>query len=283
MPQFKEPKAAQRSLGMALQLGYRAIDTAFIYNNQKTERAVGEFLSKQMSSGKLRRDDIFITTKHWRKYHGYDESLKCLKMSLKALRVERIDLWLMHWPGPAYWTMSRSKALLEQHGPWHFALGADHRPNPVAGHTPEGMAALRAETWRAMEWALDQGKVRAIGVSNCTVAHLETLRRTAKHWPPAVNQVEFHPYLAQSELLAYCKQHGILCAPPPPVTARRGPVLTSLVSVARRLQAYASLGGQDAGKKKLEPLGGPLLEHPVVTRAAVTPPRPARVAAPGGP
>ena len=137
-------------------------------------------------------------------------------MSLKALRVERIDLWLMHWPGPAYWTMSRSKALLEQHGPWHFALGADHRPNPVAGHTPEGMAALRAETWRAMEWALDQGKVRAIGVSNCTVAHLETLRRTAKHWPPAVNQVEFHPYLAQSELLAYCKQHGILCAPPPP-------------------------------------------------------------------
>ena len=65
---------------MALQLGYRAIDTAFIYNNQKTERAVGEFLSRQMSSGKLRRDDIFITTKHWRKYHGYDESLKCLKM-----------------------------------------------------------------------------------------------------------------------------------------------------------------------------------------------------------
>jgi len=71
--------------------------------------------------------------------------------------------------------------------------------------------------------------------------------------------------------------------PAAPVTARRGPVLTSLVSVARRLQAYASLGGQDAGKKKLEPLGGPLLEHPVVTRAAVTPPRPARAAAPGGP
>jgi diketogulonate reductase-like aldo/keto reductase len=90
------------------------------------------------------------------------------------------------------------------------------------------MVALRAETWRAMEDSVTAGKVRAIGacllelsvsaryfrhlfwvvtfdaagVSNFTVAHLETLRRTAKHWPPAVNQVEFHPYLAQSELLA---------------------------------------------------------------------------------
>lgn len=106
------------------------------------------------------------------------------------------------------------------------------------------MAALRAETWRAMENAVTEGKVRAIGVSNFTVAHLETLRRTAKSWPPAVNQVEFHPYLAQSELLAYCKKHGII------------------------LQAYASLGGQDAGKAKLAPLGGPLLEHAAVLSAA---------------
>lgn len=95
-----------------------------------------------------------------------------------------------------------------------------------------------------MENAVTEGKVRAIGVSNFTVAHLETLRRTAKSWPPAVNQVEFHPYLAQSELLAYCKKHGII------------------------LQAYASLGGQDAGKAKLAPLGGPLLEHVAVLSAA---------------
>jgi diketogulonate reductase-like aldo/keto reductase len=55
------------------------------------------------------------------------------------------------------------------------------------------MAALRAETWRAMEDSVTQGKVRAIGVSNFTIAHLETLRCTSKNWPPAVNQVEFHP------------------------------------------------------------------------------------------
>lgn len=95
-----------------------------------------------------------------------------------------------------------------------------------------------------MEDSVAQGKVRAIGVSNFTIAHLETLRRTAKNWPPAVNQVEFHPYLAQSELLAYCNTHGIV------------------------LQAYASLGGQDAGKGRLDPLGGPLLQHPVVLAAA---------------
>lgn len=110
-------------------------------------------------------------------------------MSIKALKVECIDLWLMHWPGPGYWTMSRSKQLLEQHGPWYFALGATHRPDPVHGHTKEvsraspgvhrqatdstcgciwtfirqGMAALRAETWRAMEDSVTAGKVRAIG------------------------------------------------------------------------------------------------------------------------
>lgn len=64
-------------------------------------------------------------------------------MSLRALKVEQIDLWLMHWPGPGYWCMGKSKVLMEEHGPWYFALGASHRPNPVPGQTKEGMAALR--------------------------------------------------------------------------------------------------------------------------------------------
>jgi diketogulonate reductase-like aldo/keto reductase len=90
------------------------------------------------------------------------------------------------------------------------------------------MAALRSETWRAMEDALLQGCCRAIGVSNFTVQHLEQLRwsKSTRIWPPAVNQVEFHPLLPQSELLAYCRRHGIV------------------------VQAYASLGGQDTGQRK---------------------------------
>ena len=105
------------------------------------------------------------------------------------------------------------------------------------------MPSLRAETWRAMEEALAAGKCRAIGVSNFTVAHLRELKKTARVMP-MVNQVEFHPYHVQRELLGFCREEGIV------------------------LQAYASLGGQDAGKRKWETLGGPLLQHETVAAIA---------------
>ncbi len=227
----KEAKAATLQ---ALQHGYRAIDTAFIYAGEKTEKQVGLALA----ASKLSRDDIFLTTKHWRKYHGYEPAKKCLALSLSRLGVTHVDLWLMHWPGPAWSTMNRRKDLIEAHGRWHYA---------AEGMDEGAMPALRAETWRAMEDALAEGKARAIGVSNFTVAHLETLKKTARVWPPAVNQVELHPYHSQAALRAYCAKEGIV------------------------VQAYASLGGQDAGKATLAALGGPLLAHPAVLGAADVP------------
>ena len=224
----KEAKAATLQ---ALQHGYRAIDTAFIYAGEKTEKQVGLALA----ASKLARDDVFITTKHWRKYHGYEPAKKCLALSLSRLGVTHVDLWLMHWPGPAWSTMNRRKDLIEAHGRWHYA---------AEGMDEGAMPALRAETWRAMEDALAEGKARSIGVSNFTVAHLETLKKTARVWPPAVNQVELHPYHSQAALRAYCAKEGIV------------------------VQAYASLGGQDAGKATLAALGGPLLAHPAVLGAA---------------
>ena len=169
-------------------------------------------------------------------FHGYEASLGCLQRSLSRLGLEYVDLWLMHWPGPAWTTMNRESSKLAQHGPWHYA---------AAGHGQDEIAALRAETWRAMEAAQRAGKARAIGVSNFTVAHLEALKRTATVWPPAVNQVEAHPLYPQTELKAYCDQEGIV------------------------LQAYAALGGQDGSKAKWQALGGHLLESaPVITAAA---------------
>lgn len=145
-------------------------------------------------------------------------------------------------------------------------------PNPTAdaveGMGEADMPSVRAETWRAMEEALRVGKARAIGVSNFTVAHLKRLKLTATVWPPAVhgghfglrgrttptqgggrssrqvNQVECHPKFPQEELRAYCAQEGIV------------------------FQAYASLGGQDAGKAKWESIGGTLLATPAVLAAA---------------
>ena len=110
--------------------------------------------------------------------------------------------------------MSRRKDLMAEHGPWHYAV-----------HSEKEIPKLRAETWRAMEDAVKSGKVKAIGVCNFSIQHLEGLKKTATIWPPAVNQIECHPLFPQKELVDYCRKEGIV------------------------VQAYSSLGGQDVGKK----------------------------------
>jgi diketogulonate reductase-like aldo/keto reductase len=216
----------------ALQSGYRAIDTAFIYGGETTEREVGRALQDAfIEDNLLKRQDVFVITKHWRKFHGYEPTLTCLNLSLKRLQLDHIDLYLMHWPGPAWNTLHRKKDEIDKYGSWHYAATSQ-----------EDMVNVRAETWRAMEDALKQGKVRAIGVSNFSIQHLETLKLTATIWPPVVNQVECHPLYPQQDLLEYCKKERIV------------------------LQAYATLGGQDATKAQWkELLGGmKLMDSPVV-------------------
>jgi diketogulonate reductase-like aldo/keto reductase len=233
-----------------VEAGYRSIDTAFIYAGETTEAAVGLAIQEGISKGVLQsRADMFITTKHWRKYHGYDATTKCFALSLKRLQLDYIDLYLMHWPGPAYTSMHRKKEVVEA-DPWFYA--AENTKNV------QDMQHERAETWRAMEDACRKGSVRAIGVSNMTVELLKKLKETATLWPPAVNQVEYHPLYPQTELKKYCEEEGIV------------------------LQAYASLGGQDTGKELWNQLlGNPngkptpkkapksdLLHAPAVTKLA---------------
>lgn len=181
---------AEAAVLQAIKCGYRAIDTAFIYGGEATEKLVGQAIQKALNEGIISsRAELFVTTKHWRKYHGYEPTLKCIGMSLKRLQLPYVDLWLMHWPGPAWSTMNRLKSV-QALDPWHYAAT-----------TPENMAAQRAETWRGMEEALRRGLCRSIGVSNFSVAHLETLKTTAVVWPPAVNQVEFQ-YVRACESLS---------------------------------------------------------------------------------
>jgi diketogulonate reductase-like aldo/keto reductase len=216
----------------ALRVGYRCIDTAFIYANEQTELQVGEAIKSAVEESIVEnRNEIFVITKQWRNYHGYENTLHCLDLSLERLQLDYIDLYLIHWPGPAYERSQDRDKIKVSEGPWTNAL------------IPEkDLAYARAETWRAMEDALLQGKVRSIGVSNFSVRHLERLKNTAKHWPPAVNQVECHPLFPNEELRYYCQNEGII------------------------LQAYAALGGQDGTKAKWKELlnGKTLLQCDIV-------------------
>lgn len=197
----------------ALQQGYRNIDTAFIYGGETTEREVGLAIQDAVSEGILERKNLVIQTKHWRKFHGYEPTLECLRMSLNRLQLDCLDIWLMHWPGPAWKTMNRRNDEIAKNGPWFYAT-----------HSKEDLPVLRGETWRAMEDSVKAGKVKTIGVCNFSIEHLERLKQTATIWPPSINQIECHPLFPQNELLEYCANEGIV------------------------VQGYASLGGQDVGK-----------------------------------
>jgi 2,5-diketo-D-gluconate reductase A len=149
----------------ALRVGYRHIDTAAAYGN---ERGVGDAIRR---SG-LRRDEIFIETKIWINDYGYDETLHGFEKSAGKLGVDQVDLLILHQA------------------------------------VPSGFART-LEAYRALEQLLADGKVRAIGVSNFMVAHIERLLAKAKV-VPAVNQIEVHPYFQQKEVQATNAKHGIL-------------------------------------------------------------------------
>ena len=154
-------KVALKSVDTALEAGYRLIDTAESYYNEKE---IGEAIKKS----NIPRNEIFITTKLANENHGYDNTLKSFEGSLKRLGLDYVDLYLIHWPS----------------------------------------SRLRDETWRAFEFLLNEGTCRSIGVSNYTVRHLKELFSSSSTIP-AVNQVEFNPYIYQKEILELCNEKNI--------------------------------------------------------------------------
>ncbi len=170
---FRIPEGEEvtNSVKWALEAGYRHIDTAMIYKN---EEGVGRGIRE---SG-IPREEIFVTTKLWNSDQGYENALRAIDVSLNKLELSYVDLYLVHWP--------------------------------TAGDASKGESInKREETWKAMEEIYKSGKAKAIGVSNYTIPHLEEMKKYAKI-PAMVNQVEFHPYLYQEELLNYCKNNNII-------------------------------------------------------------------------
>lgn len=157
------PEDTQEVVEEALEVGYRHIDTAAAYRN---ERGVGAAIA---ASG-IPREEIFVTTKLWNSHQGYESTLGAFQKSLDRLGLDRVDLYLIHWPVPT-----------------------------------EGRAL---ETWRAFERIRQEGGSRTIGVSNFRVEDLEMLEAQA-FIQPTVNQIELHPHLPQAELRAWHLAHGI--------------------------------------------------------------------------
>ena len=158
--QTKEGQEVIQSVKWALEAGYRSIDTAMIYGNEK---GVGQAIKE---SG-VPREEIFLTTKLWNDDIRARRTKEAFDGSLARLGVDYVDLYLIHWP--------------------------------VEG---------RQEAWKTMEQIYESGRAKAIGVSNFMLDHFVDLLQQCSV-APAVNQVEFHPFLVQPKLLEYCKEHKI--------------------------------------------------------------------------
>lgn len=154
-----------RNIEDAIKVGYRHIDTAEAYKNE-TE------IGKAIKKSKVKREELFITSKVWKDSMGYENTLKSFNNTLKNLQLEYVDLFLIHWP-------------------------------------KNNNDKLNIETWRALEKLYKDGKAKNIGVSNFLKRHLEVLLDNSEILP-SVNQIEFHPGLIRKETIDFCKKNKIV-------------------------------------------------------------------------
>lgn len=172
--QSADGDVAYQAVKWALDAGYRHIDTAAIYGN---ESSVGRAIK---DSG-VPREELFVTSKLWNDAHSHDAALEALDTSLNKLGLDYLDLYLIHWPNPA----------------------------DLQAKSTDAWKSANADTWRAFEDAYTDGKLKAIGVSNFQIHHLEALAET-QNIAPMVNQNFLNPSDQQADLVTYNDVHNIL-------------------------------------------------------------------------
>lgn len=180
-----EPEDVYRAVRCAIEVGYRHIDCAAIYQN---EEEVGRALADAFEAGDVRRQDMWITSKLWNDSHAPQQVQPALETSLRKLRLDYLDLYLIHWP------------VALKHG--------TELPSGPEDFIPLSEIPLES-TWDAMLKASQQGLARAVGVSNFSRTKVEQVR-DATGETPAVNQIELHPYLQQNDLVEACKAFGVV-------------------------------------------------------------------------
>jgi alcohol dehydrogenase (NADP+) len=179
-----EPDEVYTAVRAAIEVGYRHIDCAAIYQN---EEEVGRALTDSFQAGDAKREDMWITSKLWNDSHAPGHVRPALETSLKKLQLDYLDLYLIHWP------VALRHGIELPRGPEDFL--------------PLSEVPLES-TWEAMWNVSEQGLARQVGVSNFSKRMIEQVSVATGH-TPAVNQVELHPYLQQDALIAACKALGV--------------------------------------------------------------------------
>jgi diketogulonate reductase-like aldo/keto reductase len=207
-----DPVATRNATRAALEAGFRCLDTAERY---KTEMEVGQAMQEVFQKGEIKRDDVFVITKLWNTNHRPERARIAFESSLEKLRLEFVDLYLIHTP-------------------FAFQPGDEQDPRDANGNVIYDKSVTLLDTWRALESLVDDGRCKAIGLSDVDLEQTREIFEAARIKPSVVH-VESHPYLPEWELLDYCKKNGIV------------------------LQAFAALGHSSEPK---------LLEDPVITSIA---------------
>ncbi len=207
-----DPVATRGATKAALEAGFRLLDTSERY---RTEKEVGEAMEEVFREGRVKREDVFVVTKLWNTNHRPERVKPAFEASLKRLQLELVDLYLIHTP-------------------FAFQPGDEQDPRDANGAVIYDRGVTLLDTWRALETLVDEGKCKAIGLSDVSLEQVKGIFDAARI-KPAVAHVESHPYLPEWDLLSYCKENGIV------------------------LQAFAALGHSSEPK---------LLEDPVITAIA---------------
>ncbi|GAA5811047.1 hypothetical protein MFLAVUS_004476 [Mucor flavus] len=207
-----KPNEVYDAVLIAIKAGYRHIDTAYVYRNEKE-------VGLAIKNCGVPREELFVTTKLWNTSHRPDLVESAMNASLENLQLDYVDLYLMHWP--VAFKASKSN------------FPKDENSNIILDPTLDYI-----HTYAAMEKLVELGKARAIGVSNFNIEKLDRLLKNCK-LPPAVNQVELHPYFSQPDLVDFCQKNGVHVMAYSPLGSTGSPVMEEplVLDIAKRNNA----------------------------------------------
>lgn len=221
---FRDLSVTTQAVKDALEAGFRHFDCAERYRN---EEQVGVAFKEMLDAGKVRREDLFVTTKLWNTNHRPERVAPAFEASCRRLQVDYIDCYLIHTP-------------------FAFQPGDNQDPRDEEGHVIYYDGVTLIETWRALERLVDEGRCKSIGLSDITLEKLREIVEVARI-KPAVVQIEAHPYLPEWELLEFCKEHGIIVLAFAPLghgmepNVLEEPVITQIAQRVQKTPAQVAL------------------------------------------